>query len=449
MVTTLFMVITRTGLGAGAPPIPPAAKIIGTLFQEEVPKQEPGAAVLVARGDRVIYQGARGRASLELKVALHPGQVFRIGSITKTLTAATVLKLVSIGEVSLDAPLSTYLPTFPGGEKISVAELLDHTSGISDAWEANPCETLDTTKLVNLIQAQAPDFKPGTEWRYSNSGYMLLGAIIEAVTKKPWDIAMRDLVLSPLGMTQTGRFGDAEVVPGHAEGYSRSPSGAIIRAPYASMSGPSAAGALSSTTRDLFRFMRALTGGRLLRPDLYQAMTTAKATALGRSVPYGYGVMLGQVRGEPVIEHNGGIEGFAAHFTYFPKQDVTVIVLANSDAGLHPRSLAHRFGAAAIGKPYMTFRPSDLSAESLQSLAGSYRPGPASVRTLYVQDGKLFVQRDGGPGRQLLATREGFLYWPGDETDYFKVVRDREGRVQGLDFFADGMAPAKHEPRMR
>ncbi|HET6331277.1 MAG TPA: serine hydrolase domain-containing protein [Holophagaceae bacterium] len=444
-----WMILSGPGLVAAAPAGTSVAEAAARLLRREISSdQGPGMAVLIAKGDRVIYQGARGRADLELGVPLNPRAVFRIGSITKTLTAATVLKLVSAGRLSLDAPLSRFLPGYPGGNGISIAQLLDHTAGISDAWEASPCEELDTAKLLKRIGAQPPDFAPGADWRYSNSGYMLLGAVIESVTGKPWDIAIRDLVLTPLGMARTGYFGDSDVVPGRAEGYSRDPNGAVIRAPYVSLTGPGAAGALSSTTEDLFHFVRALTTGRLLPSGLYQAMTTAKATVSGQSVPYGYGVMLGQVRGEPVIEHNGGIEGFATHYVHFLRQDITVIVLANSDAALNPRSLAHRFGALAIGKPYLVFHESVLDAEAMRGLAGSYRVGPSSTRTLFVQDGRLCVRRDEGPGRQLAGTQDGVLYWPGDETDCFRIIRDARGAVLALDFYADGMAPAQRELRI-
>ncbi|HVR81768.1 MAG TPA: serine hydrolase [Luteimonas sp.] len=445
-----LIALSMTNAFATTPAETLVAERAQALLQREVNEVDPGAAVLVAMGDHVIFRGARGRADIELAVALEPQNVFRIGSITKTLTAATILKLVAVAQLSLDDRLSAFVPEYPNGKNISIAQLLDHTAGVSDAWGANPADEITMAGLVKAIGRQPPDFPPGADWRYSNSGYILLGAVIEKVTGKPWHAATRDLILTPLGMARTGYYGDTKLVQGRVEGYSVDDTGAIIRAPYASMAGPSAAGALSSTVDDLFRFMRALATGHVLPSSLYKQMTTAQKTSSGQTVSYGYGVMLGTVRGERVIEHNGGIDGFSSQLTYFPKQDVTVVVLANTDAGLpNPRSLAHRLGALAIGHPYSGFRDSTPDAKSLASLVGSYRVDPSSIRTLSVRDGKLFVRRDDGPERQLVTAEGGILYFPGDGTDYFRVLRDAQENVVALDFHVDGMEPARRELRIR
>lgn len=408
----------------------------------------PGAAVLVARGDQVIYRGAVGRASLELDVPLTAEQRFHIGSITKTLTATTVLKLAAAGKLSLDDPLSRYLPDFPNGGRITLSQLLDHTAGISDDWPADPAERLDTQTLVKRIAAKAPDFPPGSAWRYSNSGYMLLGAVIERITGQPWDLAMRDLVLAPIGMEHTLDGGDDRIVPGQVEGYSVNAEGHAVRAPFASMTGPAAAGALTSTVDDLFKFLRALHGG-LLPPALHEAMTTPKTTTDGQTVPYGYGMALGTVRGRPVWEHNGGISGFATQFTYFPQQDVSVVVLANTDGGqTNPRALAHRLGALAIGDPYTTWQPKTLTERDAQSLAGSYRIADHGAHVLRAKGSRLTIRRDDGPERELTAAQGDVLYYTGDGTDYIHVARDAKGRPVALEFHADGMPAARNEPRL-
>ena len=421
-----------------------------TLVQSEVSAAGPGVTVLVAKGDHVLYRGARGNADIELATRMESPYVFRIGSITKTFTAATILKLVADDRLSLDDRLSKFLPAYPNGKNISIAQLLDHTAGISDAWEANPANSTTTAGLIELIEHHPPDFPPGADWRYSNSGYMLLGAVIERVTGETWDAAIRDLILAPLGMVHSGYFGDSEIAQGRVEGYSVDDAGAIVRAPYASMTGPEAAGALSSSVDDLFGFMRALATGRIIPVGLYKQMSTAQKTSSGRPVGYGYGLMLGTVRGEPVIEHNGGIEGFSSQLTYFPKQDVTVVVLANTDSGMpNPRSLAHRLGALAIGRAYPFFRASTVDTEILLRLAGSYRIDASSNRSLSVRGGKLLVRRGDGPERQLVTAEGDILYFPSDPTDYFRVVRGAKGDPIALDFYADGVAPPLREPRVR
>lgn len=408
----------------------------------------PGAAVLVARGDKVLYRGAAGMASVELGVPLSAGQRFHIGSITKTLTAATVLKLAAMRKLSPDDTLDHYLPDFPDSSHITLAQLLDHTSGVSDDWEANPADSLDTSALVKRIAAKAPDFPPGAAWRYSNSGYMLLGAVIERVTGQAWDRTMHDLVLEPAGMEHTLYGGDESIVPGQEAGYSVDAKGAIVRAPFASMSGPGAAGAMTSTVDDLFKSLRALHRD-LLPPTLREAMTSPKATVAGEPVPYGYGIAIGTVRGKPVLEHNGGIPGFATQFTYFPGQDVTIVVLANTDGGRpNPRALAHRLGALAVGDPYTVLTPRVLSAREAQALVGSYRISAESTHTLSVRDGKLTIRRDDGPERELAAAAGDILYYAGDGTDYIHIARDTTGHPAALEFHADGMPPARREPKL-
>lgn len=419
------------------------------IIRREIHDDGPGVAVLIARGDQVVYRGARGRADVELAVPLNPKNIFRIASITKPFTAATILTLVAEGRLSQNDPLSRFIPRYPNGRSISVAQLLDHTAGVSDAWNADPAAALGTPELLYLIAHQAPDFAPGTDWRYSNSGYFLLGAVIEAVTDKPWHVAMHDLLLKPLGLAYTDYHGDAELVYGRALGYSRDDTGVTIRAPYASLTGPAAAGALSSTVEDLFRFVRALATGHVLPAHLYELMTTAKQTSSGQSFNYGFGMMLDTVRGEPVIEHNGGIEGFAAQLVYFPVQEIAVVVLANSDAGMtSPRSLARRLGALAIGRPYRTLRASALDSATLARLAGAYRISGTSTHILLVRDHTLFIRRDDGPMRQLVGTEDGLLFYPGDEIDYYRIIRDKRGRVLALEFYGDDQGPPQREERL-
>ena len=424
-------------------------KQAGAILADGIASNAPGASVLIAQDDRVLFRAARGSAHLELGVTLSPNQVFRIGSLTKTFTAATILKLSAAGKLSLADPLSKFLPDFPNGGHITLAELLDHTAGLSDAWEVDVAKPQDTRSVIRLIAGHAPDFPPGTAWAYSNSGYMLLGAVIEKATGQPWHAAIHDLLAQPLGLTQTAYYPDEAVVPGKVVGYSQNDRGEVILAPYASISGPGAAGALTSTVDDLFHWMRALATGRALPLHLYEAMSSAKTTAAGKTIPYGYGLMLGTVRSEPVIEHNGGIEGFASHLTYFPKQHVTVVVLANTDArSPNPRSLAHRLGALTIGRPYTELHPIQTDDRHRQELCGTYQISATARRTLSVADGTLWTQREGGPKQPLAMAQGDLLFFPHDATDYFKIIRDAHGRVIALDFYADGIAPARRETRV-
>ena len=441
-----------TATPATFPSLPAPPDIAGaaeSLLVAAIDPAGPGVAVLVAQGPNLLYRAARGHAEIELGVAMDPGYVFRIGSITKMLTSVTVLQLVSKGQFSLDDHLSRFMPGYPDASRITIAQLLSHTAGVSDNWELDPARPVTSAELVRIIQQQPLEFAPGTDWRYSNSGYMLLGSVIETVTGRSWYDAIADQVLAPLGMTHTGYHGDQRLVSGSVAGYSADSSGTTIRAPFASLTGPGAAGALSSTVDDLFLFERALARGKLLPDTLVRLMTTPRKSAKGQVFPYGLGVMVGIVRDQPVTEHNGMIDGFSSQLTYFPDQDVTAIVLTNSDAGvINARSLAHRLGAIAIGNPYRQFGNVSHDAP-VARLAGAYRAGPASLRTVSVRGHRLFVRRDEGPERELGYDGRDILYFPNDRIDYFRVIVGRSGAVEALEFHPDGATAGRREPRSR
>ena len=178
----LLIALSIANVHAEVPTNRAVSEAAQTIVQRELSTAGPGAAVLVAKGDQVIFRSAGGRADIELAVPLDPRNIFRIGSITKTLTATTILKMVATSQLALQDRLSKFLPEFPNGENISIASLLNHTAGISDAWDANPADAMSTADLVRAIGRQPPDFPPGTEWRYSNSGYLILAQIVEKVS---------------------------------------------------------------------------------------------------------------------------------------------------------------------------------------------------------------------------------------------------------------------------
>jgi D-alanyl-D-alanine carboxypeptidase len=421
---------------------------VDNMIQASVDARAPGVAFIIAQDDQILYRGARGLASVELNAPLKPDQVFRIGSITKVFTAAAIMKLSADGKLALNDPLSKFLPDFPNGAHITLAELLSHTSGVSDNWDTDPAKPIDTNQTVKLIASASADFPPGAAWSYSNSGYMLLGAVIEKVTGKPWHEFIREQFVTPLGLIHTGFYSDEAVVPNKVTGYSEDEHGKVVLAPFVTITGPGAAGALVSNIDDLFQWMRALTTNRALPNNLYQVMSSSAMTQDGQHVNYGDGLMLGTVRGEPIVEHNGQIEGFSAQIVYFPRQHVTVVVLANTDAGNpNPRSLAHRLGALAIGNAYPDFKAIPLSVDKGKELTGTYSNGLEFTHKLSFVDETLTIQRAGGPIRKLALSSDETLFYPNDRTDYIKVIRDKQHHVIALDFYADGMPPARREPR--
>ncbi len=405
----------------------------------------PGMAVLLARGDDVLYRGACGRASLQLGVPLSPHHVFRAGSVTKQFSAAAVLKLAEDGKLSLSDPLSKFVPGYPGGDKVTVEMLLNHTSGIRSYTDMESImssggimKDLTTAQLIDTFKGEKADFAPGGGWHYNNSGYVLVGAVIEAASGKPWHAYLNDVFFQPLGMAHTGYGSQAEgVIPSHVEGYTRKGE-QWASAMYLSMTQPHAAGSLVSTVDDLHRWNRALHEGKVLRDASYRAMVTPVGKAAEND--YGFGIATGTLRGEPQLQHGGGIFGFSAYLLYLPGSDITVAVLYNADTGrpgmLGTGRVANLLAAHAIGKPYPEKTAIAVDAATLAQFEGVYRIDKDAARVLRIKDGTLTSQRTGGLAFSLIpVAKDTFLFEEGFSRIVFE--RDAEGNVAAMRFFPE------------
>ena len=418
-----------------------AAQVLETAYPDA---NAPGAAVLVARGGEVVFRDARGMASVELGVPLSADHVFRLGSITKQIAAAGVLKLVEEGKVSLDDPLSRYLPEYPGGDAVSVRRLLDHTSGIRSytsipgVMDGPIQRDLSTAELIDSFKDEQPDFAPGEEWSYNNSGYVLVGAVIEEAGGQPWHAYLEQVLFEPLGMADTGYGNQAQaLIPGHVAGYTGGSDGPV-RARYLSMTQPHAAGALVSTVDDMLRWNRGLHEDGLLQPSSHAAMVELAGKA-GES-NYGFGIMVGELRGQTLYQHGGGIFGFSTHLMYLPDSELTVVVLQNTDSGtpgFRPGETARRLAAFALGEPYPDAVAVEVDPDSLRSAEGVYRIDDDSVRVLRVVDGKLTSQRTGGPQFDLVPVAEDDYVYQ-DSLTRMRIERDEAGDAVAMLFQAEG-----------
>ncbi len=227
--TLLLLPVMAPHVAAKAPAKADLADVAERTLAGNCDPGAPGMAVLLARGDEVLYRGACGQANLELGVPLSPDHVFRIGSVTKQFAAAAVLKLAEDGKLALSDPLAKFVPGYPGGDKVTVEMLLNHTSGIRSYTDIDAImsgggimKDLTTAQLIDTFRDEKPDFAPGEGWNYNNSGYVLVGAVIEAASGKPWHAYLDEAFFKPLGMVHT-RYGNEAlaVIPGHVDGYTR------------------------------------------------------------------------------------------------------------------------------------------------------------------------------------------------------------------------------------
>ena len=391
-------------------------------------------AALVARGDQVLFNKGFGSANLEWDLPNTPATKFRLGSLTKQFTAVSILLLEERGKLKLTDTVAQHLPDAPEAWKgITMFHLLTHTSGIPNFTSFPEINTFKlsatpTEKVVAFFRNKPLDFPPGDRYSYSNSGFVLLGYLLEQISGQSYESFVREHLFAPLGMNDSG-YDSRSILRNRASGYARGPDG-LVNAPFIDMSIPHAAGALYSTTADLLRWTQGLYGGRLLSPDSLQKFTTPNKN------DYALGLGIGSdVKGRKFYGHSGGIEGFNTRLMYYPETRVTVAVLANVN-GPDADSIARDLGALAHGDDILLgseHADVPVSAERLAKLAGVYELSPTARLRLTVVDGRLLAQL--GPAPRLpepLNAESDTRFFSGSSGVTIVVEQDANGAVTGL-----------------
>jgi CubicO group peptidase (beta-lactamase class C family) len=413
------------------------AKKIDAVMSAVYKPGEPGAAIIVRKDGKTIFRRGYGTADLELGVPVEPDMVFRLGSITKQFTAASILMLAEEGRLALEDEITKFLPGYPTqGRKITVEHLLTHTSGIqsyTDLPEWLPLWRKDFTlkELIDLFKDKPMKFEPGERWAYNNSGYILLGAIIEKVSGETYESFVDARIFKPLGMTHSF-YGSAErVIPRRVPGYQAGKNG-FLNAPYLSMTQPYAAGSLLSSVDDLAVWSDAVFSGKLLKKEwLHRAWTPYKLRN-GESTGYGYGWFISSDQGHRAIEHGGGINGFTTYEMTFPDDGLFLAILTNSAVeGRDPEPRAVQIYRLALGLPEPERKPVALSPREMEPLVGVYE-GAADAEYYVTREGdKLFAQRKGGNRDEILAQSPTEFFFR-DNPARILIVKDTGGTVTGL-----------------
>jgi D-alanyl-D-alanine carboxypeptidase len=414
----------------------PSLVAIDSLFAVTYPAGGPGAAVLVARDGRVLMRKAYGMADVELGVPLRPEHVFRLGSITKQFTAVGVLMLVDEGKLSLDDEITKFFPDYPTqGRRITVEHLLTHTSGIRSftgvpAWAPLKRTDLTPAQLIAVFRDQPMDFAPGTDWRYNNSGYFLLGAIIEKVSGQSYADFVRTRIFEPLGMRDTRVESQTALIPRRVHGYAMGEGRAVQNADFISLTSPFSAGAVVSTVDDLFRWGQAVAAGRLLKPETWRRAFTAYRLADGRSSGYGYGWFVTELAGRPEVTHGGDIDGFSSDELWIPSAHLQMYVLSNVERSFaNPGSLTTRIAERVLGVSAVPPAVA-LPAATLDEYVGVYRVSEHDARVFTREGVTLLLQRNRGP-LQMLRAVGGDEFVSVATGARFTFVREG-GRVTGL-----------------
>jgi CubicO group peptidase (beta-lactamase class C family) len=436
-----YAVLSLLLVALGALPTPAQAQTATAVALEEYeevltlayPADEPGAAALVARGGEVEFLGASGMANLELGVPLQPDMLFEIGSITKQFTAVAIMMLVEEGVISLDDPMTKFLPDYPRyGDGITIEHLLTHTSGIvsytgiPDYMDQEIRKDLTVQELIDVFKDLPVEFEPGAQFRYNNSGYVLLGAIIESASGMTYADFLQERIFDRVGMKDSYYGSHRRVIPRRAAGYGGEP-GAWVNAAFLSMTQPYSAGALMMTVEELFRWNRALYGGELISDESLERMTTPYVLNNGNSAGYGYGLAPRGLRGRRAIGHGGGINGYVTDAYYLPDEDLFVAVFSNSPGSLAgPNLVAGKLGAIAIGDPFPVWKEITLDESVLQRFAGVYRIDENTERVVTVEDGRLYTQRSGGGKNRAYPSSESHFFYKHSLSHFEFVVEGGE-----------------------
>lgn len=350
----------------------------------------PGASVLIVRGGTIVKAQGYGFANLELKVPASADTVYQSGSTGKQFTAAGILLLAEDGKLSLDDRLTTYFPDAPAvWHRISIRNLLTHTSGLRD-YQVDLHRDYSEEELLKVMQALPVDFEPGTQWSYSNSGYLLLGLLTSKLTGEHWSQFQARRLFGPLGMSTTRVISDADIVPNRAAGYELDAKGEVKNQDWVAPSlNRCADGSLYYTIKDLAAWDTALRFNQFLKPSSREAWTQPVRLADGSRYPYGFGWFIHDQRGQRLIEHGGSWQGFRTEIARYLDQSLTVVVLTNL-ASAEPETMAHEIAGLIEPKlrlPLMSVQGTDPVAGRGAQLRAVLESWAASRRDPHMATG--------------------------------------------------------------
>ena len=361
------------------------------IVQAYVPGKFMGT-VLVAQDGKILLDKAYGFANLEWEVPNTPTTKFRLGSITKQFTAASILLLEERGKLKVEDPVKKYMPDAPAAwDKITIFHVLTHTSGIPSLtsfpdFESHEAQAMTPEKLVEWFRDKPLEFEPGTKWNYSNSGYILLGYLIEKISGQSYSDFVQQNIFTPLGMKDSGYDSNSTIIAHRAAGYTPGKS-SPVNAGFVHMSIPFSAGALYSTTEDLLRWEQGLFGGKVLKAESLAKMTTPFKQ------DYAFGLAVSTNNGHKMIAHDGGIEGFNTALAYYPDDKLVVAVLANLNgpAGQIAGNLAKVAHGEKVVLPTER-KEITVSPEILKQYVGTYELTPKFSLAITLEDGQLVSQ---------------------------------------------------------
>jgi CubicO group peptidase (beta-lactamase class C family) len=324
---------------------------IDSLITSKFKPENPGAVFMAVKKGEIIYRKAFGMASLELNVKMQPDFVFEIGSMTKQFTAVSILMLVEQAKLKLDDEITKFIPDYPtNGNRITIHDLLTHTSGIKDFTSMKAIKDiarrdLSPKELVDFFKNEPIDLLPGKQYKYCNSGYVLLGYIIETVSGQSYEEFITKNIFKKIGMENTYYANHEKIIKNRVSGY-RDKDG-FVNANYISFSIPYASGSIMSNVDDMLKWQNAINTNVLLSAAFTEKLFTNYELDNGTKIDYGYGWHLEKVKDKTVREHGGSIFGFKSMGVYEPTDQIYVIGLSNCDCN-SPTSITRDIASLLI-----------------------------------------------------------------------------------------------------
>ncbi|MDH7445664.1 serine hydrolase [Aquimarina sp. 2201CG14-23] len=375
--------------------------IVSSMYTQE----GPGISILVAKDGKSVFRRAYGKANLELGVPLIPENVFEIGSITKQFTAVAILMLEEQGKLTVEDEITKYIPDYPTNDKkITIHHLLNHTSGIKsytgmDSFMKSARTDMTPKELIDVFKNEPMDFDPGEEFRYNNSGYILLGYIIEVITGDTYENFIEKNIFEKIGMNSSYYGSMSQLIKNRASGYKQSGDD-YLNADYLSLTLPYAAGSLMSTVDDMLKWQNAVSANTFIKRASLEKAINGSTLNNGEKIDYGYGWGKANVQGSKGYSHGGGIFGYTTNGVFLEKENVYVIGLTNCNCK-NVGQITRKVAAIAIGKPIPDKKNAiELSEDNLKKWVGAYQFEGDVIRHITYRDGKLFSLREGPNSRE-------------------------------------------------
>lgn len=372
---------------------------IDKILSNQFKSNEPGVSALVAKNGKVIYRKAFGKANLELNVDMTSENVFEVGSITKQFTSVAILMLLEEGKLNLEDDITKFIPDYPTkGKKITVHHLLTHTSGIKSYTSMSTfgkVMTIDQSplKFINFFKNEPMDFNPGEKYKYNNSGYFILGYIIEKVSGVSYPKFIKERIFDKINMNSSYYGSHTKLIKNRASGYQKR--GDFLNTQYISLTLPFAAGSIMSTVDDMLKWQTAITNNVFVKETTIDKAFTNYTLNKGDKINYGYGWSLNEINNIPTIEHGGAIPGYKSMGVFVPSKNVYVILFSNCGCN-SPTNTALEIAALAIDKPNLSKESAiKLSKEQLKKWVGTYQFDNDVLRFITLKEGQLYSQREG------------------------------------------------------